>query len=108
MLAVSYLFHHLRVCRVRLADAAKVPDFSGKDIFTPTAERTRLILSAFINFVKFSEQCMPFVEKLRGKAADLIQERESVTHERARLEAQLAQLKCVLTASPLALPKTVL
>jgi kinetochore protein Nuf2 len=82
--------------RIRLADAAKVPDFSGKDIFTPTTERTRLILSAFINFVKFSEQCMPFVTKLRGKAADLIQERESVSHERARLEAQLAQLKCVL------------
>ena len=90
------MFHYLRVCRVRLADAAKVPDFSGKDIFTPTAERTRLILSAFINFVKFSEQCMPFVEKLRGKAADLIQERENVSHERARLEAQLAQLKYVL------------
>lgn len=80
--------------RIRLADAAKVPDFSGKDIFTPTSERTRLILSAFINFVKFSEQCTPFVAKLRGKAADLIQERESVSHERARLEAQLAQLKC--------------
>jgi hypothetical protein len=40
---------------------------------------------------------MPFVEKLRGKAADLIQEREDVSHERARLEAQLAQLKCVLS-----------
>ena len=39
---------------------------------------------------------MPFVEKLRGKAADLIQERGNVSHERARLEAQLAQLKCVL------------
>jgi kinetochore protein Nuf2 len=73
-----------------------VPDFSGKDIFTPTAERTRLILSAFINFVKFSEQCIPFVEKLRSKAADLIQERENVSHERARLEAQLVQLKYVL------------
>jgi kinetochore protein Nuf2 len=90
------LFHYLRLCRVRLADAAKVPDFNSKDIFTPTSERTRLILSAFINFVKFSEQCMPFVEKLRGKAADLILEREDVSHERARLEAQLAQLRCVL------------
>ncbi|KAN0105253.1 Nuf2 family domain containing protein [Russula decolorans] len=88
-ISTNFLVYHI----VRLADAAKVPDFSGKDIFTPTAERTRLILSAFINFVKFSEQCVPFVEKLRGKAADLIQERENVSHERARLEAQLAQLK---------------
>jgi Nuf2 family len=82
--------------RIRLADAAKVPDFSSKDIFAPTAERTRLILSAFINFVKFSEQSMPLVTKLRGKAADLIQERENAVHERARLEAQLAQLKYAL------------
>ena len=80
--------------RTRLADAAKVPDFSGKDIFTPTSERTRLILSAFINLVKFSEQHMPFVSKLRGKAADLIQERENVSDERARLQTQLAKLKC--------------
>lgn len=83
---------------MRLADAAKVPDFSGKDMFIPTSERTRLILSAFINFVKFSEQCAPFVEKLRGKAADLIQEREDVSHELSRLEAQLAQLKCDIFA----------
>lgn len=90
--------HHFKIFlntrRVRLADAAKVPDFSGKDIFTPTSERTRLILSAFINFVKFSEQCMPLVSKLREKAADLIRERESVFDERARLQAQLADLKC--------------
>ncbi|KAI0303431.1 Nuf2 family-domain-containing protein [Multifurca ochricompacta] len=88
-IGTNLLVYHI----IRLADAAKVPDFSGKDIFTPTSERTRLILSAFINFVKFSEQCMPFVAKLRGKAADLIQERESVAHERARLESQLAKLK---------------
>ena len=37
---------------------------------------------------------MPLVTKLRGKAADLVQGRESTAHERVRLEAQLAQLKC--------------
>ncbi|KAI9508472.1 Nuf2 family-domain-containing protein [Russula earlei] len=88
-ISTNLLVYHI----IRLADAAKVPNFSGKDIFTPTTERTRLILSAFINFVKFSEQSLPFVTNLRGKAADLIQERESVTHECARLEAQLVQLK---------------
>ncbi|KAI0253928.1 Nuf2 family-domain-containing protein [Lactifluus subvellereus] len=88
-ISTNLLVYHI----IRLADAAKVPDFSGKDIFAPTSERTRLILSAFINFVKFSEQCMSLVTKLRGKAADLVQERESTAHERARLEAQLAQLK---------------
>ncbi|KAH9977227.1 Nuf2 family-domain-containing protein [Lactifluus volemus] len=88
----NFLIYHI----VRLADAAKVPDFSSKDIFAPTAERTRLILSAFINFVKFSEQSLSLVTKLRGKAADLIQDRESTAHERARLEEQLAQLKAKL------------
>lgn len=73
-----------------------MPDFSSKDIFTPTSERTRLILSAFINFVKFSEQCIPFVAGIRGKAADLIQEREDVSDELSKLEIQLAQLKCDL------------
>jgi kinetochore protein Nuf2 len=85
----------LNARRIRLAEATKVPDFSSKDIFTPTAERTRLILSALINFVKFSEQNTPLVVKLRGKAADLIEEREDVSHERTRLEAQLRQLKFV-------------
>jgi kinetochore protein Nuf2 len=37
---------------------------------------------------------MPFVAGIRGKAADLIQEREDGSHELSRLEAQLAQVKC--------------
>jgi kinetochore protein Nuf2 len=39
---------------------------------------------------------MPFVAKVSGKTADLIQERENVSDELSRLEAQLAQLKCDL------------
>ncbi|KAH8988370.1 Nuf2 family-domain-containing protein [Lactarius akahatsu] len=77
----------------RLAGAAKVPDFSSKDIFLPTSQRTRIILSAMINFIKFSEQCTPVVQKVRKKAEDLSQEGESMMRERARLETQTAQLQ---------------
>ena len=79
--------------RSRLATAAKVPDFSSKDIFLPTSQRTRIILSAMINFIKFSEQCLPVVQKVRKKAEDLAQESESLTRDHARLETQLAQLQ---------------
>ena len=72
-----------------------MPDFCGKDIFTPTPERTRIVLSAFINFVRFSQQNASFAAKMHGKAADMAQELESATQEGARLEAQLAQLKWV-------------
>lgn len=79
--------------RSRLASAAKVPDFSSKDIFLPTSQRTRIILSAMINFIKFSEQCLPVVQKVRKKAEDLAQESESLMREHTRLETQLAQLQ---------------
>ena len=70
-----------------------MPDFSSRDIFVPTAQRTRIILSAVINFIKFSEQCAPVVQKVHKKAEDLAQESESLMRERARLETQLAQLQ---------------
>jgi len=46
-----------------------------------------------INFIKFSEQCAPVVQKVHKKAEDLAQESESLMRERARLETQLAQLQ---------------
>ncbi|KAI0038778.1 hypothetical protein FA95DRAFT_1142540, partial [Auriscalpium vulgare] len=77
----------------RFANAAKVPDFSSRDVFFPTPERTRLILSAFINLVKFSEQQEEFVSGLRGKSTKLVDEREKVTADLARVQAQLAQIR---------------
>lgn len=76
-----------------------MPDFSLKDLSFPTPERTRLILSAFINLVKFSEQQADFVTALRGKSAKLVEEREKVGHELARVQAQLELIKCVLCIS---------
>lgn len=37
-------------------NTVQVPDFSMKDVYKPTPERTILCLSAVINFVKFREE----------------------------------------------------
>ena len=46
-----------------------------------------------INFIKFSEQCLPVVQKVRKKAEEMAQENESLIREHARLETQLTQLQ---------------
>ena len=46
-----------------------------------------------INFIKFSEQCLPVVQKVRKKAEDMAQEDESLMREHTRLETQLSQLQ---------------
>lgn len=68
-------------------------DFSAKDIHLPDPERTRFILSAFINFVKFAEQCTPFVTNLRDQSSSIIDEREQVAHELTALQHKLNTLK---------------
>src|SRR6266702_2260432 len=68
----------LNACSSRLASAAKVPDFSSRDFFVPTPQRTHIILSAMINFIKFSGQCAPVVQKVHKKAEYLAQESESL------------------------------
>ena len=95
----------LSACRSRLATAAKIPDFSSKDIFLPTPQRTRILLSAIINFIKFSEQCAPVVQTVRKKAEDLGQESESLMRERVRLETQLAQVQCGSSNCPFDPPR---
>ena len=46
-----------------------------------------------INFIKFSEQCLPVVQKVRKKAEEMAQENEGLIREHARLETQLTQLQ---------------
>jgi kinetochore protein Nuf2 len=68
--------------RTRFAEAARIYDFSARDISMPEPERTLYILSAFINFIKFTEQhCNPLAIELRDKSATLIAQRDQVTHD---------------------------
>jgi len=46
-----------------------------------------------INFVKFSEQCEPFVSRLRETSVKTIEEREAVSAELTDLERKLKEVK---------------
>ncbi|KAL6309187.1 Nuf2 family-domain-containing protein [Sparassis latifolia] len=88
-LSQNYLIYHIQ----RFASAAKVTDFNTKDVYFPNPERTRSIFSAFINFVKFSEQCEPFITRLRDKSASALKERDEVGHQLVDMKEKLAAVK---------------
>ena len=77
----------------RFANAAKINDFSSKDLYFPDPDRTRSIFSAFINFIKFSEQSETFINRLRDQSTAVIKERQAVTEETSELEHRMAQFK---------------
>ncbi|KAI8998922.1 Nuf2 family-domain-containing protein [Trametes punicea] len=88
-LAHNLLLYHIQ----RFASAAKILDFSAKDIYFPDPDRTRSIFSAFINFIKFSEQSEAFINRLRNQSTSVIKERQAVVEETAELEQRMAEFK---------------
>ncbi|TFY65685.1 hypothetical protein EVG20_g5406 [Dentipellis fragilis] len=88
-LSLNFLVYHI----TRFANVAKVHDFSAKDLCFPERERTRSILSAFINFIRFSEQCIPFVMSLREKSASLNDERAQAEKELAEIQRKVSEIK---------------
>ncbi|KAG6816946.1 hypothetical protein H0H87_001461 [Tephrocybe sp. NHM501043] len=77
--------------------AARVEDFNAKDIASPERERTLILLSAFINFVKFTEQyCNTFVKDLRDRSEAIIVERAQISEQLAELERNIDALKFVM------------
>ena len=87
--AQSHTFHS-----VRFAKAARVEDFNSRDIYSPERERTLILLSAFINFVKFTEQyCDAFLKDLRDRSDALIVRREDTTVELSELQDKIDELK---------------
>ncbi|KAJ4480499.1 Nuf2 family-domain-containing protein [Lentinula edodes] len=92
---LSALTHNLLCYHLtRFANAARVDDFSSYDISKPTKERTLLLLSAFINFVKFTEQlCNPFVNELVNRSNALLVDRDQVSSKLAQTQKQIQELK---------------
>ncbi|KAF9810824.1 hypothetical protein IEO21_06772 [Rhodonia placenta] len=88
-LSQNLLLHHLQ----RFAAAAKCLDFSAKDIHRPEPDRTRAIFSAFINFVKFSEQCETFINGLREKSTAAIEERDRIVQQVDEVRQKVAHIK---------------
>jgi len=59
-------------------------------------ERTTILLSAFINFVKFAEQyCDTFLKDLRERSDALIIQRDNVTNQENEIQEQIDTIKCV-------------
>lgn len=78
----------------RFARAARVEDFNAKDIFNPERERTLMLLSAFINFVKFTEQyCNAFVKDLRERSENIVVERDQVSEQLSEIERSIDTMK---------------
>ncbi|KAH8108199.1 Nuf2 family-domain-containing protein [Cristinia sonorae] len=88
-LAHNFLLFHLQ----RFAKAAKITDFSSRDISFPDPERTRSVFSAFINLVKFSEQCESFIAGLREKSAAVAEERNRVMGDLKDAERRVQTVK---------------
>jgi kinetochore protein Nuf2 len=103
-LAHGILLHHLYVRPVpccltensfstRFATAARINDFSARDISQPSSERTRYILSAFINLMRFNQQRAMFVQSVRSKSNALIDKRVHVSRELEEEEEELSAVK---------------
>lgn len=65
----------------RFAGAAQISDFGLPDLYIPETERTRNILSAFINFMKFNEQLDPLFSRLRAKSKTAVDKRVATETE---------------------------
>ena len=81
--------------RARFADAAKISDFSSKDVVVPDAKRTRNIISAFVNFVNFYEQNAPIATELQERSGQFVQERDRIVAEGDRIRSELGSIECV-------------
>jgi kinetochore protein Nuf2 len=83
----------------RFANAARILDFNARDIATPTSERTRLILAAFINLMRFTQQRAGFVQSLREKSDGIIEERNKFSQELTAYREKIAVMKLVSSSS---------
>ncbi|KAF4603976.1 kinetochore-associated Ndc80 complex subunit nuf2 [Pleurotus pulmonarius] len=94
-LYVSAVTHNALLYHMsRFAQAARVEDFSAKDLCQPERDRTLVLLSAFINFIKFTEQwCNPFIKELRDGSQKLTEERQIVARELVDIQAKVSILK---------------
>jgi kinetochore protein Nuf2 len=73
-----------------------VEDFNSRDLFSPERERTIVLLSAFINFVKFTEQyCDAFLKDLRERSDTLIIQRDDAADQLNEIKQKFDELKYV-------------
>ncbi|EJC97997.1 uncharacterized protein FOMMEDRAFT_143487 [Fomitiporia mediterranea MF3/22] len=88
-LNLNLVLHHVQ----RLAHMARVQDFSMRDLVFPEPERTRNILSAIINFIKFAEERAPFLKKLRDRSVSALSEKERTAQRVAELKQKIDEIQ---------------
>ncbi|KAF5355279.1 hypothetical protein D9758_006087 [Tetrapyrgos nigripes] len=89
-LSRTLLVHHL----TRFARAAQVYDFSSVDLSSPKKERTLMLLSAFINFIKFIEQfCFQTINDLTERSKTLHTQRDQVMGKLHDVQAEIDELQ---------------
>ncbi|KAK0502953.1 Nuf2 family-domain-containing protein [Armillaria luteobubalina] len=78
----------------RFAAAAKLDDFTSSDIYRPTRERTIRLLSAFINFVKFTEQdSNSFAKAIRERSDGILLERDTIAEQLSLVKRKTATIQ---------------
>ncbi|KAH9483845.1 putative kinetochore protein NUF2 [Psilocybe cubensis] len=88
-LASNILLYHL----TRFAKAARVDDFNAQDVFAPQQTRTMILLSAFINFIRFTEQfCDTFLKDLRDRSDAIIIQRNNAAVQLRDIQGQYDEL----------------
>jgi len=66
----------------------------------PERERTTKLLSAFINFVKFTEQyCDPFLKDLRERSDAIIIQRDNMAEQLSDVKEKIDEIKYVIRSS---------
>ena len=76
--------------------AARIQDFSMRDLIFPKPDRTRSMLSALINFVKFALQQESDPRKFREKSVAALAERDRLTLEVGELRRKIKEIQCVV------------
>jgi kinetochore protein Nuf2 len=67
-------------------------DFHSRDVYNPERERTM----AFINCVKFTEQCCDaFMKDLHERSNALIVHRDNIGDQTREIQEKLDEIKCV-------------
>jgi kinetochore protein Nuf2 len=73
-----------------------VDDFNLRDIYFPERERTIILLSAFINFLKFTaEFCDGFLKDLHERSDALIVQRDDIGDKVREIQEKVDEIKCV-------------
>ncbi|KAF9052757.1 Nuf2 family-domain-containing protein [Panaeolus papilionaceus] len=93
-LSNTIMLHHLS----RFARAARVEDFNARDLHNPDRDRTIILLSAFINFVKFTEQYSDsFFRELRERSEAVISQRDAVVAQLQETQSKIEELRTRIT-----------